>query len=381
MTNISNTPLVREQGKAPTRILFVSLWELGWKTWGAQLEHFSALHPGLEAVHLRVSRPKWLQALGRELPLVRRAVVSSKRGWEWQLRRTVVPVIETGRFDCVLISSQILAPALLEPCQRAGAKMAVVMDVTGPAYQRDLLGHTVPPEQTWADERAIYDAMQLCVPMSSWIAESLRSDFSVPPERIHIASPSVETALFARGFSSAPTGMAQGGWLPRLLFCGNDFERKGGSQLVRWHQELWSEKAELHLASAHAPTSLSGLKNVFRHGAVPRERLLGELLPSSDVFCLPTQNDMSPFAVAEAQAAGLPTVSSRIGGLSDLVTEQSGFLCARDDEAAFKAAISRLIADPDLRAQMGAAARAHAEQHLDAAKVFPALLNRLIGLA
>lgn len=363
-------------GQRPTRVLFVSLWELGWKTWAGQLERYSKDHPGLEAVHLRVAQPRWLKALSRELPSpLRRPLVSPKRSWEWHMARTVARTIETGRFDVVLVSSQIMAPALVEPCRRAGARFAVAMDVTGPAYQRDLLKREVPAGQTWEDERKIYRATDLCVPWSSWIADSLHRDFSVPVERIYISPPAIATEAFPEVQSPRPEGA-----LPRILFCGNDWERKGGPQLVRWHQELWAQKAELHIASAGAPP-LADLPNVFRHGAVLHERLLRELLPSSDIFCLPTQSDMSPFAVAEAQAAGLPTVTSRIGGLSDLVLDgKSGFLLLPDDEAGFKTALSRLIDDAPLRASMRQEARRHAEEHLDAAKVFPRLLDRLVAL-
>jgi len=363
-------------GQRATRVLFVSVWELGWKTWASQIEQFSAQHQGLDAVHLRVSQPRWLKALSRELPSpVGRALVSHKRAWEWHIRRTVARQIASGGFDVVFVSSQIMAPALVDPCRRAGARLAVSMDVTGPAYQRDLLGQEIPSEQTWADERAIYGACDLCVPWSSWIKDSLQRDFGVPAERILQCPPGVATARFS---GEAPA--QDKGRLPHILFCGNDFERKGGPQLVRWHQELWASKAELHIASSGAPP-LENLPNVFRHGSVPHARLMGEMLPSSDLFCLPTRSDMSPFAVAEAQAAGLPTVSSRIGGLSDLVLDgQSGFLLAPDDEEGYKAAVTRLIDDPALRAAMRAGARRHADEHLDAAKVFPRLLDGLIAL-
>lgn len=374
--NNSSEQAASQPNPQATRVLFVSLWELGWKTWGGQLERYSEGHVGLDAVHLRVAQPLWLKALSREWPApLRRSLVSPKRTWQYHIARAVAPAIATGRFDVVFVSSQILIPALIEPCRRAKSRLAVALDVTGPAFQRDLLNREVDEGETWADERAIYRAADLCVPMSSWIADSLERDFDVPRERIYISPPAIETALFS-GTQHERTE----GELPRILFCGNDWTRKGGPQLVRWHQELWSQKAELHIASAGAPP-LGDLPNVFAHGGVPHERLVSEMLPSSDVFCLPTQNDMSPFAISEAQAAGLPTVSSRIGGLSDLVLDgKSGFLLARDDEAGFKAAITRLLDEPTLRAGMRGEARRHAEEHLDAAKVFPRLLDQLVAL-
>lgn len=359
----------------PTRVLFVSLWELGWKTWANQLEHYSENFPGLEAVHLRVSRPSWMWALSREFRPFGIPVISARRSWEWRMKRTVARVISSEQFDVVFVSSQILAPALIEPCRRAGARFAVAIDVTGPAYQRDLAHRKVSPRQRWEDEEKIYEASDLSVTMSSWIADSLHNDFKVPREQICVTVPAVALGPDAQ---TAPQPAEKR--LPRILFCGNDWKRKGGPRLVRWHQELWKDKAELHITSGTAPP-LKGLPNVFHHGMVPYDHLVNTIMPTSDIFCLPTYNDMSPFAVSVAQAAGLATVSSRIGGMNDLVIDgETGLLFAPNDDAGFKAGITRLLNDPGLRSSMGTAARQHAEANLDAAKVFPHLLSRLVTL-
>ena len=124
------------------------------------------------------------------------------------------------------------------------------------------------------------------------------------------------------------------------------------------------------------------LPGVFHHGRVPNERLLKEILPSADVFCLPTWQDMSPFAVTEAQAFGLPTVTSRIGGMANLVVDgQTGYLVPPADEAGFVAAVTRLLREDDLRAGMRQAAREHARRHLDAGVMLPRLLARIAGAA
>ena len=48
-----------------------------------------------------------------------------------------------------------------------------------------------------------------------------------------------------------------------------------------------------------------------------------------DLFVLPTTSDMSPFAISEAATAGLPIVSSAIGGIGELVRDGvTGILCS-----------------------------------------------------
>ena len=194
--------------------------------------------------------------------------------------------------------------------------------------------------------------------MSDWIADSLATDFGVPRARILVLPPVIELPAPALE-TAVPEEPRPAGTL-RLLFCGNDWQRKGGPRLLEWHQRHWTGLAQLHIVSGDAEVP-PNLPNVFHHGRVPNARLLQEILPSADVFCLPTWQDMSPFAVTEAQAFGLPTVTSRIGGMANLVVDgQTGYLVPPADEAGFVAVVTRLLRDAGLRAKMRQAAREHA---------------------
>jgi glycosyltransferase involved in cell wall biosynthesis len=73
-----------------------------------------------------------------------------------------------------------------------------------------------------------------------------------------------------------------------------------------------------------------------------------------------------PVSVLEAMAAGLPVVSSRVGGLGELVIDgETGILVPPGDASALASALSRLIADPAERRRLGTAARARAEERFD----------------
>ena len=371
-------PLRRRVGP-PTRarVLFLSMYHLGWKTWTHCLERYTPHCVELDAVHVHVVQPLWMKLFNRPLPPFGRALLSPARAWRWHMRRHVTPLIARREFDAVFVNSQMLAPGLIEPCRAAGTKLMVCTDVTGPAYVRDLLDQP-NTARSWREERAIFSACSLVVPMSGWIEESLVRDFNVPRARITVVPPVIDLAASRRtdGDKSSVTG-----GLPRLLFCGNDWRRKGGPRLVEWHQKHWSDLAELHLVSKDADVR-PGLKNVVCHGAVPNDRLLGEILPAADVFCLPTTCDMSPFAVTEAQAFGIPTVTSRIGGMANLVQHgKTGYLIPPHDEEGFVFAVSSLLRDANLRAAMGRAAAEHARSHLDAAVLIPRLLSRIVSEA
>ncbi len=350
------------------------MYHLGWKTLAQQLEAQVKLQQDFEAKCVRVVSPLWLRLLARKLPKpFNRPVVPLAVGWRWYIAAKYSKLISEGKFDVVYANSQVLAFGLLEVCKRTSTKLALSLDVSGPAYARDLLNLSISPGQHWPEELTLYEAAHLIVPMSQWIAESLVTEFGVSREKIVVMPPAVDTKEF-----SGSDKLRNQGQLPIILFCGNDWERKGGPRLLQWHQKHWADIAELHIASAKA-TIPHGLKNVVLHGNVPHVRLRQEILPLASIFCLPTWQDMSPYAISEAQAAGLPTVSSRVGGIPELVIhDQTGFLIPPHDDAGFVDAVTRLLHDPALRLDMGRAARQHAAKNLDATVLFKRVFDRLV---
>jgi glycosyltransferase involved in cell wall biosynthesis len=99
-------------------------------------------------------------------------------------------------------------------------------------------------------------------------------------------------------------------------------------------------------------------------GVADRVRFLGrredvpELLAACDVFALPSLYEGTSLAVLEAMAAGIPIVSSAIGGTDELVEDgRSGILVPPGDPTALAAALRRVLEDADLRKSLAAAAR------------------------
>jgi len=63
-------------------------------------------------------------------------------------------------------------------------------------------------------------------------------------------------------------------------------------------------------------------------------------------------------ALIEAMAAGVPVVSTDVGGVGDLVVHgETGWLVPPGDPPALARAIQGLLADPALRARLAVAAR------------------------
>lgn len=71
-------------------------------------------------------------------------------------------------------------------------------------------------------------------------------------------------------------------------------------------------------------------------------------LAASDVFALSSDYEGLPLSILEAMAAGLPIVSTDVGGVKDIVTN-NGLLVERKNANAFADAIIRIAKDRELR--------------------------------
>lgn len=105
---------------------------------------------------------------------------------------------------------------------------------------------------------------------------------------------------------------------------------------------------------------------------------LPSLLAAADLFVWPAMNEAFGMALVEAQAAGLPVVAGRVGGVPQVVSDgESGLLVAPGDAAAFAAATARLLANPALRRHFALGAHRHADSALDIAAA-AAILDRTL---
>lgn len=90
---------------------------------------------------------------------------------------------------------------------------------------------------------------------------------------------------------------------------------------------------------------------------------LRQAYQEASLFALPTSYDNRPLAILEAMASGLPVVSTRIGGIPDMVTEGAeGFLIEPHDTIALAEKISAILHDNQLRNRLSRAARKRSEE-------------------
>ena len=87
------------------------------------------------------------------------------------------------------------------------------------------------------------------------------------------------------------------------------------------------------------------------------------LLHASDLFVLPSLHENQSFAILEAMAAGLPVLSTAVGGTPELVRHgETGWLVPPSQPAALAEGLELLVKDVSLRQRLGRAGRVAAER-------------------
>lgn len=163
---------------------------------------------------------------------------------------------------------------------------------------------------------------------------------------------------------------------PRILYAGVLTPRKGVTDLLR-ASALLTERGVAHqlLLAGGTPEEGAEAETEIRRLVGPATRLLGpqphETMPalyrSVDVFCLPSWGEAMPLSLLEAMASGLAVVASRVGDIPRAVEDGvTGRLVAPRRPEALADSLQDLLADPELRRRMGAAARREVERRFSA---------------
>ena len=197
----------------------------------------------------------------------------------------------------------------------------------------------------------------------------LRERFPECADRIHRVYNGLNLAEFGRAnFSSDP---------PLIVAIGRLIVKKGFANLIR-ACALLVERGRLFQCEIFGEGPLenqllgqieeSGLKELVQLPGPKPQHQLRERLAAANVFVLPSVPeaeggmDNLPTVIMEAMATGLPVVSTRIGGIPEMVIDnETGFLVRPDDPVALADAIEKVINDRSLGQKLGQAGHGRAQ--------------------
>lgn len=141
-----------------------------------------------------------------------------------------------------------------------------------------------------------------------------------------------------------------------ILFVGNLVQQKGVKYLLR-AKKLMKEDSKLVIVGG-GPL-LNDLKGMMEYEKIEDVIFTGprsdvdEILPASDVVVLPSISESFGIALLEAMSCGKAVVGTKVGGIPELVNDQTGILVESEDPVALGEAMDKLVVDEDLRNEMG----------------------------
>lgn len=177
------------------------------------------------------------------------------------------------------------------------------------------------------------------------------------------------------------------GTRPRIVMVGRLAEGKGFELMIDAVERVSIEEYTVCLVGEGPMYDLL-MKLVANRGISDRVFLTGyrndipQVLAASDILVLPSFREGTPRVILEAMASGLPVVATDVAGIPEQVVDgESGFLIPTGDVDALANRIDELLANWELRNQMGARGYERSEQFSieamleDIDKLYKELLN------
>ena len=87
-------------------------------------------------------------------------------------------------------------------------------------------------------------------------------------------------------------------------------------------------------------------------GQIPNERIPAYLM-CADCFCLPSLKEGFGIAILEAQAAGIPVIGTKVGGILDLIEDgKTGILVEPKNPEAIAQAVMKISSEPEMASHL-----------------------------
>ena len=172
--------------------------------------------------------------------------------------------------------------------------------------------------------------------------------------------------------------------LKTLLFLGWVVPTKGCGELLEAWRQLSPTGWELRIVGLVSPTYQQELNAIIGEGrgirflgALSFEDAAAQML-DADVFVLPTHTEGFPYVILEAMTAGKPIVTTKVGAIPEMLDTGSatpcGLVVEPRDIPALADALRRVMADEQMRADLGRMAREKVQRCYDTDVVFEQLV-------
>ncbi len=229
-----------------------------------------------------------------------------------------------------------------------------------------------PRRKRMLANRLLLEKRDRVVGVGRAVRDALIANEGIPPERVAVLYNGVDLKPFAAA-ADRQAARREMGVSPEhlvLIQVARLDYLKNHLTAVRTLERIAAARPEVRLVLiGEGPEREAIEREVRRRGLSGHVRLLGlrkdvaRLLPAADLFLLTSVSEGIPLTLIEAMAAGLPVVSTDVGGVPEVVVDgHTGALAPAKDDARLAEQCLRLAADPGLRAEMGRRSRERATE-------------------
>lgn len=159
---------------------------------------------------------------------------------------------------------------------------------------------------------------------------------------------------------------------PLLVYLGRVAHEKNIDFLLRTFVEVRRRRPDALLLIAGEGPAREGLQKLAAEfgladhvrfvGYLDRATELNDCYAAGDVFVFASRTETQGLVLLEAMAQGTPVVSTAMLGTRSILKGQCGAVVVDEDEAAFAAAVCRVLAEPDLHSRLAAEAKSYAKE-------------------
>jgi glycosyltransferase involved in cell wall biosynthesis len=201
-------------------------------------------------------------------------------------------------------------------------------------------------------------------------------EFGLPADKISVSYIGIDLKAFHGGprkITDRPR---------RVLYIGRFVEKKGGQYLVQAFARVKAQVPDAELFMIGDGPLLESCKRLASQSNTPvtftgslDSKAVRAILDETRVLCAPSVTtsigdaEGLPIAVLEAQACGIPVVTSARGGATEGIKDRvSGFAFAEADVDTLSQRLAQVLQDDPLASRMSSAASAHAKDNFDIQK-------------
>jgi UDP-glucose:(heptosyl)LPS alpha-1,3-glucosyltransferase len=250
-----------------------------------------------------------------------------------------------ARLDVLLSMGKTLAMDVLQPhggTIRRSQQQNTARIRSNVLRRLKVLFNYINPKQVLArhDEARQYGRRPLphVVAVSHMVAGDMKSTYGVPDDRLHVIYNGVDLERFhpqrlaaRRSAARQRLGLADGALV--FVLVAHNFKLKGVAELIAAAALLNAARSGFQVVIAGKAKARRYQELSRRLGCIDRILFTGplgtveDLYAAADVYVHPTWYDPCSLVVLEALASGLPVITTRFNGASEIITEgREGFL-------------------------------------------------------